>query len=237
MADEKIIAIMQPYFLPYIGYWQLINAVDVFVIYDNIQYTKKGWINRNRYLLNGKDNIFTLPLKKDSDYLDIRDRFLFDNFNDESKKILRKLELAYKQAPYFIETMPLLESCLIQNERNLFKYIFNSIQFVLQHLHIDTKIIISSHVEIDHSLKSKDKVIQICKSLKSNHYINPPGGVNLYDKNEFQREGIDLSFLKSKFIEYKQYNNEFVPWLSILDVLMFNGNNKTRGFLHQVEYV
>jgi len=235
MLENKTIAIMQPYFLPYIGYWQLIHAVDEFVIYDNIQYTKKGWINRNRYLLNGKDRYFTLPLKKDSDYLDIRQRCLSDEIGTESKGILRRLESAYKNAPYYAEVKQLLELCFIQNDQNLFNFIFNSIQFVIQYLQINTKIIISSQVDIDHSLKNKDRVVALCKSLGSNHYINLSGGIDLYDKNDFHREGIVLSFLKPRPFEYKQYNNEFIPWLSIIDVLMFNAPDQINRILENYE--
>ena len=110
------LGIMQPYFFPYIGYFQLINSVDTFVIYDNIQFTKKGWIHRNRFLQNGKDTMFTLPIKKDSDYLDIDQRFLSENFGPECDKLLRKIEGAYKKAPYFNDVFPIVKSIFTFNE-------------------------------------------------------------------------------------------------------------------------
>ena len=82
------LAIMQPYFFPYIGYFQLIKSVDEFVIYDNIQYTKKGWINRNRILVNGTDYLISLPLKKDSDYLNVVDRQLAESWEKDRTKLL-----------------------------------------------------------------------------------------------------------------------------------------------------
>ncbi len=81
------LAIMQPYFFPYIGYFQLINTVDEFVVYDNIEFTKKGWINRNRILVNGKDEYITLPIKKDSDFLHVKDRFLAETWSKDSAKM------------------------------------------------------------------------------------------------------------------------------------------------------
>ena len=110
---SKKIAIMQPYFFPYIGYWQLMNAVDQFVLYDNIQYTKKGWITRNRFLRDGNAIYFSLPIKKDSDYLNICDRYLTDGFEKEASKILRQIKSAYKRAPHFIDAFDLFEDCLI----------------------------------------------------------------------------------------------------------------------------
>src|SRR5690606_18130129 len=120
------LAIMQPYFCPYIGYFQLMNAVDKFVVYDNIQYTKKGWINRNRILMNGKDQLFSLPVKKDSDYLNINQRFLSDDFDGEKKKLLNKFKGAYNKAPYFKEIFPLLQEIINDDSNNLFDYIYHS---------------------------------------------------------------------------------------------------------------
>ena len=111
------IGIMQPYFFPYIGYFQLIQSVDIFVVYDNIKYTKKGWINRNRMLLNGKDVMFTLPLKKDSDLLDVRERELATDFN--CNKLLNQIKGVYGGAPYFEQTFPLVKSIVRYEDKNL----------------------------------------------------------------------------------------------------------------------
>src|SRR5438876_6542512 len=120
--------IMQPYFLPYIGYWQLLAAVDRFVLYDNIKYTKKGWINRNRLLRNGAEAFFTIPLKKGSDFLDIADRALADDFDPDT--ILNPLRAAYRKAPFFSQTFPLIETIVTAAPRNLFDYLHNSIRVV-----------------------------------------------------------------------------------------------------------
>src|SRR5258705_11030314 len=98
------LAVMQPYFFPYIGYFQLIAAVDLFIVYDNIKYTKKGWINRNRMLRNGKDVMFSVPLKNDSDYLDVCERELAADFNRD--KLFNQLKGAYRGAPNFSQTFP-----------------------------------------------------------------------------------------------------------------------------------
>jgi hypothetical protein len=217
------LGIMQPYFLPYFGYFQLMAAVDIFVVYDNIKFTKKGWINRNRLLLNGQDSIFSLPIKKDSDSLDIVQRVLSTEYN--RKKLLAQFNGAYHKAPYFDATFQLLERVVDFSSENLFEYIKNSLIELCRHLEINTEIRISSSIPIDHSLKSQNKVLAICEAMNANIYINAYGGTELYDKKDFRKNGIDLRFIKSEPFEYDQFNNPFVPFLSIIDVLMFNHIN------------
>lgn len=214
------LGIMQPYFMPYIGYFQLIAAVDVFIVYDNIKYTKKGWINRNRMLVNGADAIFSLPLKKDSDMLDIVQRELSSEFNRE--KLLSQFKGAYIKAPYFNEVYPLLENIIKFKDGNLFTYIEHSLNEICRYLKIETKIIISSDLPINHELKAQDKVIALCNAMHADTYINTIGGTELYDRNQFLSHGVKLQFIKAKSFEYSQFASPFVPWLSIVDVLMFN---------------
>ncbi len=226
------VAIMQPYIFPYIGYFQLMNAVDTFVVYDNIEYTKKGWINRNRILVNGKDEYITLPLKKGSDFLQIKDRYLADGWEVERKKLLNKIVGSYRKAPCFSEAFPVIEKALIFEDNNLFNFNFNSLRLVKEYLEIKTNFVVSSSISIDHSLKSQNKVIEICKALKAVQYINPIGGVELYNKEVFQQEGMELSFLKTNTITYPQYQNkDFVPFLSMIDVMMFNEIETVKDYL------
>ena len=217
------VGIMQPYFLPYLGYLQLIKSVDKFVVYDTIQYTKKGWINRNRYLSNNQPSIFSIPIKKDSDYLDVNQRYLADDYLSYNRKTLRKLEHSYKNAPNFDKVFPLItDMFLFDKSNNLFDFIFNSLQLLTNYLEIDTPLIKSSEVVGDDTtLKSKSRLVNLCKQLSANEYINPIGGVELYDKDEFKKEGLNLNFHKINKIEYKQYNDIHVPYLSVLDVMMF----------------
>lgn len=211
---------MQPYFFPYIGYYQLIAAVDLFVVYDNIKYTKKGWINRNRMLQNGKDVTFSLPLKAASDFLHVDQRELSTDFSRD--KLLAQLEGAYRRAPFFKQVFPLIEGIVNFDDPNLFSYLFNAILKTCAFLDIKTKLVKSSGVGIDHDLKAQEKVIALCQALNADKYINPIGGTELYDRAEFKDQGIDLSFLSAKPFEYVQFDSTFVPWLSIIDVMMFN---------------
>ena len=224
---------MQPYFLPYSGYFQLIASVDLFILYDNIKYTKKGWINRNRILQNGKDEMFSLPLKSGSDFMDIRERELAPDFNRD--KLLNQMSGAYRRAPFFAQTFPLIERIVRYEERNLFKFLHHSIASTCAHLGIMTEIAVSSAIAIDHELKNQDKVLAICGAVGADTYVNAIGGVALYSKDVFLAKDIGLKFIKSNPFEYTQLGNKFVPGLSIIDVMMFNphsviGETITNGF-------
>ena len=223
---------MQPYFMPYIGYFQLINSVDQFVIYDNIQYTKKGWINRNRILANRKDQLITLPIKKDSDYLNVVERELSESWEKDKGKMLNVIKSSYSKAPYFQETFELISKCLNNPEVNLFRFIYDSIILINNYLEIKTPIVISSTIDTNHTLKSQDKVISLCKEQDADVYINSIGGVELYDKKIFKQNKIELNFIKSNPIQYIQFNNEFVSWLSIIDVMMFNSKEQIKEYLN-----
>ena len=220
---------MQPYFFPYIGYFQLMASVDLFIVYDNIKYTKKGWINRNRILKDGKDVIFSLPLKGDSDALDIRDRELAEDFN--RTKLLNQFMAAYRLAPYFAQTFQLVEEIVQYQDRNLFRFLHHSIVKTCKHLGITTEIKVSSDFTIDHDLRSQDKVLALCQAAGASRYINAIGGMELYSRETFLENGIDLKFIQSKPFEYPQLGKEFVPWLSIIDVMMFNSVETIRGSL------
>ena len=225
------IGIMQPYFFPYIGYWQLLNVVDKYVIYDDVNYINRGWINRNRILLNSKDKMITLSLKEVSQNKLIKEIELLNN-EKEREKLLKTISQSYKKAPFYDEVYPLIEEILNFKEINLEKFLENSIKKIIEYLEIDTTILISSEIEKDNMLKGKNKILDICKNLGASEYYNAIGGQELYSYEEFNKEGIKLKFLKSGNIEYKQFKNEFIPNLSIIDVMMFNSKEKIKEFLN-----
>ena len=213
-------AIMQPYILPYIGYFQLIEAADVFIVYDNIKYTKKGWINRNRFLSNGSDALFSVPLKSASDSLNVVDREVSPEFAPD--KLLNQLKEAYRRAPFLDSTLELLRSVLLQEERNLFGFLKHALDQTCAHIGITTPFVVSSTLDVDHTLAGQEKVIALCRAVGADTYINPIGGTTLYGHDDFAQAGIELRFLRSILSPYPQFPAEFVPWLSIIDVLMFN---------------
>lgn len=230
------IAIMQPYIFPYIGYFQLINAVDKFIIYDDVNFINKGWINRNRILVNGKDSLFTIPLKEASQNKLINS--IEVNWDNAWKsKFLKTIEQSYKKAPHYQQVLPLIEG-LLNTEKSIFsEIIFENLTQVCQYLEIKTEIVPSSRIYQNTDLKAQERIIDICLQEKTDTYINPIGGLELYDKAPFQAIGKELFFIKSKAIRYTQFKNEFVPWLSIIDILMFNSPEQISTLLNDYELV
>lgn len=230
------IGIMQPYFLPYIGYWQLLNAVDKYVIYDDVNYIKGGWINRNRILINKEPKYFNVKLNGASPNKLINEVEV-SNDNIWQKKLLKTIEENYKKAPFFKEVFPIIEKIIENDEKNLAKYLEFSIKEICKYLDIKTELMLSSNLEKDNSLKGKDKVIAICKELKGTEYYNAIGGQELYSFEEFKQNGIELRFLKTNEIIYKQFGDEVISNLSILDVLMFNSKEKVKEFLNNYSLI
>lgn len=230
-AQGITLAIMQPYFLPYLGYWQLIAACDVFVVYDNIQFSKKGWFHRNNILSQGVKKLFTVPLKQGSDYLNVVDRALADDAALALKKILAQIKQSYSKAPYFDVAYPVVVQAFEYQNKNLFYFIEHSIKLICSYLGIEREIIRSSDIAIDHSLRSEDKVLALCGALSATCYVNPIGGLDLYESEHFQQAGIELCFLQSGLPAYPQFGGEFLPYLSVIDLMMFNSQSQLRQML------
>jgi len=211
------LAIMQPYFLPYIGYWQLINAVDKFVVYDDVTFIKGGWINRNNILADGKKQLFTIKLDGSSSFKLINQIGILDDFI----KLQKTISMNYSKAPYFQDVWRVLNSIFAFDKSNLADFIFNSTVIINKYLGIGTELLRSSDLEKDECLKSQERVIDICVRLKANKYYNSIGGKELYDAHEFNKHGIELRFLRTTHKPYAQFKNECVMGLSILDMMMF----------------
>lgn len=227
------VGIMQPYLFPYIGYWQLINAVNTFVIYDDVNFIKQGYINRNSILTNGKSQQFTLELIGASSNKLINEVSVGNNKN----KVLKTIKQNYSKAPYYNEIIIIIEEILNNEEKNLAKFIGFSLIKISNYLGINTKFIFSSDIEKNNDLKAQEKVLEICKILQANKYINSIGGQELYSKEIFRENKIELNFLKTKLVEYKQFNDEFIAYLSIIDILMFNDKEKIIHYLNDFELI
>ncbi len=230
---------MQPYLFPYIGYWQLINAVDIFVVLDDVSYIKKGYINRNSILINGNAHLFTIPLCKASQNKLIMDTKL--NFPDKEKdKLIATLEYAYKKAPYFSTIMPIIHEIIYNQCEDLTEYICKSIKDISDYLGFSTMLLKSSEIEKESGVKAQDRIITICRKLNADEYINPCGGRKLYSQEIFENYGIKLLFLHPQMqnIVYSQFKgHQFVEALSILDILMFNSIDCVKRFLDEYELV
>ncbi len=230
------VAIMQPYLFPYIGYYQLINAVDIFIVYDDVAFIKQGWINRNNLLLNNKKFLFFVPVKGISSFKKIFDTEI-DYKMKWAKKMLMTIEQAYKKAPYFQDVFPILQSVLESQKATISELATESLLQVCKYLEIETEFKLSSVLYKDTELKGKERVIEICLHEKATHYINPIGGQELYSKEDFLMHNLHLNFIKTEQISYNQFNNEFIPSLSIIDVLMFNSLDEIKVMLNQFELI
>lgn len=233
-----IIAIMQPYIFPYVGYFQMVNAVEKFVFYDDVNYIKKGWINRNRILVNGQDFMLTVPLLNASQNNIISESYIRkDSYGEWKAKLLQTISLNYKKAPYFEVVFPMLKTFFDADYDTISEMAIKSVKLVSEYLELDTEFILSSEAYENKGLERQERLIDICKREKANHYINALGGRELYKKQDFEKEGIRLDFIKTQPIEYKQFNNQFIPWLSIIDVLMFNSKKEIAAMLNKYELV
>lgn len=230
------VGIMQPYFFPYIGYWQLMNAVDKYVIYDDVNYIKGGWVNRNRILVNGRPQYFNVPMSGASPFKLIKEVEV-NNDGRIIEKNMRILEGAYRNAPYYKDVCPLMRRILFCDKPDLAEYITELFYVVCEYLDIKTELIRSSSLEKDCSLKGQDKVISICKYLHATEYYNAIGGQQLYSYSDFQRQGIKLCFLRTNKITYRQFDNGFQENLSIIDVMMFNSREDIKRMLTEYEVI
>lgn len=227
---------MQPYFFPYIGYWQLIQAVDRFVIYDDVNYIKGGWINRNRILINGEPHYITVPLNQSSPYKKICETAMQASSSWRGK-LVKMLEVTYRKAPDFIDVFPVIENLIRFDTDNLSEYLANQLQALSKFMGINTEFVVTSRGYGNDELSGQERVLDICQREGATTYINPQGGQSLYDAGSFHDAGIDLRFIVMRPIPYKQRADEFVPYLSIIDALMETGSVGIKRHLDSFELI
>jgi hypothetical protein len=231
------LGIMQPYLFPYIGYFQLINAVDTFVFYDDVNFIKRGWINRNNILIHGKAYLFSIPLIKASQNKLINETNISYE-TDWRTKFLNSIQTNYKAAKYFSEIYELVEEVLNYKIQSISDLTTKSIIKCGEYIGINTEFELSSiEYPSTRGLDKADRLIEISKKNNASYYINPCGGKDLYNKDYFSSKGVKLKFISNTITEYPQLNKDFVGGLSIIDVLMFNSKEDTLRLLNQFELV
>lgn len=226
------LAIMQPYFFPYLGYFQLIIAVDKFIFYDDVNFIKKGWVNRNRIITNNLVNNINLGLIKASQNKKINE---INIITDDLNKTLKTIQHSYSKAPFFKEVYPMIENYFLSLTPNMLlsEATANSILKVCQYLGISKSFEYSSE-KYPHTrgMERGDRLMAICHENSADNYINPLGGTELYNKEVFKDNKIVLQFLKPKLEIYQQWGGDFIPGLSIIDVLMFNSKTDVNRMLN-----
>lgn len=227
------VAIMQPYFFPYLGYFQLIGAVDLFLLYDDVQYMKGGWINRNRILQNGAPAWFSMPVRHAHFKLPISARTYCDPIKNGAA-LLSTLHTAYRKAPYFRDGIQLAEAIFTCSDESVVGYNHAALLKICAYIGIQTPIELTSNAKTDQTLSAEDRVLELCKRTHATHYINAAGGRDLYSNQLFRAHNIELSFIEmDRNFEYSQSMNmpvdkdfsqtpAFIPNLSIIDLIMFN---------------
>jgi len=231
-----IVAIMQPYFFPYLGYFQLMRAVDCFVFYDNAQYSKGGWVNRNRILQNGKAGWWTFPVSRENYKLPINQRS-YSATPEDVQDLVQKLEAAYAKAAQFKTIFPQTRDLLERGSHNIAEFNQEHLIRLARSLGIQCKFLVSSQIPQNTALTAQDRVIDICLRVGASHYINSIGGLELYDQKSFQEAGIQLGFIKSLPTTYPQLGHAHVPFLSIIDILMFNSQQQAGLLLKEYESI
>ena len=228
---------MQPYLFPYLGYFQLIEAVDRFVIYDDVHFIDQGWINRNR-ILSGSDSskpaYFTVPLRGASSSRTIREIGVSPDPRWH-RKLVKTFAQTYARAPYFREVFPIVETVLSPEDERISVLARTSLRAVCGYLHLDRDWVESSNVYGNEALRGQSRILDICRHEQATQYVNPSGGMALYSREAFAEQGVRLSFLKPQLREYRQFRRPFVPGLSVVDVMMFNSPDRVREMLKDFE--
>jgi hypothetical protein len=219
-------------------YFQLISAVDRFIAYDDVTYIKQGWINRNRILANSSPLLFSIPLRGASSNSLIREVDINTALYEVWKiKFMKTVEQYYRKAPCYSLVLPIINAILTGEPQRISILAIRSIKLICNYLGISTDIVESaSHYGNSH-LKGEARVIDICQREHAQVYVNSIGGQELYSRENFRERGICLKFLQPKDIAYKQFKHSFVPWLSIIDVLMFNMPETISTLVQQYELI
>lgn len=224
---------MQPYLFPYLGYFQLIHLADTFVVYDDVNFIKNGWINRNRILNQGKPLWLTLPLEKAS----VHQKISQTKVSYRPEKIYKTLSQSYRNAPYFNDCIDIIMAPLTTGEAKIANLCFDSLNIISNYLSLNTKIVRSSNLQSTHTLSGQDRVIAICNNLNTKTYLNGIGGEALYNKATFLEQGLRLNFLEHKPVAYPQFDHPFLSNLSIIDILMFNSKKDIQEMLESYQLI
>ncbi len=239
---------MQPYFFPHIGYFQLIHAVDRFFLYDNLDYSRGGWINRNRILVvRGRPTFLSVPIRGRKITKTIRDTILLEDPHWRLS-LQRSIHTCYSRSPYFRETLQLVEEILFLETSSLAEINKRCITGVCNHLGVDTEILTDSTPfdALEFELRQRPgtdpirkvtRAIELCRALGADVFINAIGGRALYDKEVFARHGVRVFFVQTRPHTYPQRAATFHPSLSIIDVLMNCGRDGTRRLLGEYDLV
>lgn len=228
------LGIMQPYFFPYIGYFQLIAACDKYIFFDTPQFERRSWMNRNRIINVAEGSTYiSVPVVKAPQKTAICDMHI-NNSTNWREKLLAQLEVYKKRAPYYRETMEIVRSVIARETDSLVKMNVASVIEPCKYVGIDTdwSILTQMGLSIRQDCKADEWCLEISKAMGAEDYINPPGGQSFYDREKYAAEGVRLHFIHPELLPYEQGVGRFEPGLSIIDVMMYNSPEKIREMLN-----
>lgn len=233
------LAANQPYLFPYIGYFQLIRSVDVFVISDDLNYIRRGWITRNRILVSGEPRLFSVPIADASIFRKINDtRVSLDEYPRWHRRFFATVQRAYQRAPCYTAVKALLDGVFTESVSTIGELARSSVLTVCKYLDITTRIVETSTLYGLRDSCRDERIHGLCRREGADTYVNSIGGTKLYSKEEFAQKAISLKFLKSRDIVYGQFpKRPFVPSLSIIDVMMFNSVGDIQRMLDEYDLV
>ncbi len=224
---------MQPYFFPYIGYWQLVHAADRFIFYDDVNYIVRGWVNRNRVLVNNEPKWVTVPLQGASQNRKICDTFL-DPSPQWRVRTLKTIKSAYGRAPFFEEVFPMVEGLIGHQAVNLSDYLTHQIIALARFMDLNTEFLQSSSRHSSIRSSGQQRILDICKAEGADTYVNAKGGRSLYSRESFEDTGIDLRFVTPRLAPHSvadKADGQYISDLSIIDALMQVGPHSMRPHL------
>lgn len=232
-----ILGAMQPYFFPYLGYFDLINRTDRWIVFDTPQYMREGWVNRNRILHSSEGwQYIIVPLKRHS-----RDSAINQveavEFPDWRRKIINQFTHYRGRAPYYRETIALLGDCFAGQEGNLSRLNVHCLGKVCRYLGVPwaPEIFSEMHLSLGPVLEASDWALRIAEAAGASVYLNPPGGAELYDAERFRQHGIELYLQENFDFRYDCGGYTYIPKLSVLDVLMWVSPATIKAHLDQVK--
>lgn len=225
------LAVMQPYLFPYIGYFHLIYAADLFLIYDDVAFIKRGYINRNSVLSGNGITRFTVPVPGASQNKLISDL----NFSTDIAKVLKTIEHSYSKAPFFPAIFPMIREILEYEDRSIAAVCQRSYEVLFFYLGFEKRFLKTSELDYDRTKSAQERLITLCHKFEADCYINAPGGRSLYAKGDFAAQSVDLKFIDSLPVEYRQGNHEFIPNLSVIDALMHCAPEEIVSLLQKYE--
>ena len=235
------LAIMQPYFFPYVGYFSLIAASDKLILFDTAQYIRHGWVNRNRILKPSKDDwqYITAPLQKHHRETPISEILVKDD--GWENKMLAQLQHYKKRAPYYRETTQIIKEVLLAeySDKRIVLRIAKAMELVCNYCNLPLEQSLFSEMELDiETAREPDEwALNICRAMKADGYVNPEGGLDFFNQTKYDHAGISIQFLQNKLRHYNQPNDEFIAGLSIIDVLMFNGPDETKRLIENYTFI